>query len=72
MLQAQSEGRKKQQLRTMIRQTVAYLLLTATVLAVANVYFGPSWFRAASHVENNIVYTDTASTGSVDFYNISR
>ena len=72
LLQAQGEGRKKQRLRTMVRQTIAYLLLTATLLAVANIYFGPSWLRSASHVENSIVYTDTASTGAVDFYNISR
>ena len=72
LLQAQSEGRKKQRLRTMIRQTAAFLLLTTTLLAVAHLHFGPTLLRAAGHVENTFVFTDTAASGTVDFYNISR
>ncbi|XP_076458276.1 polycystin-1-like [Babylonia areolata] len=75
LLQAHKEGRKKIRLHNMIRQTLAYLLLTATVLAVANVYFGPDLFRATGHLENSVVFTgsvsSSSSSGSVNFYNIS-
>ena len=71
LLQAQEEGRKKQRMRTMLRQVVIYLILTATALATANVYFSPDVYRFASHLESSFVYTDAASNGSFDFHNIS-
>jgi hypothetical protein len=55
----------------MIRQAVAYLLLTATALAVANVYYGPPAFRLTRYIENSFVYTD-ADVGRTHFENISR
>ncbi|XP_070182767.1 polycystin-1-like [Littorina saxatilis] len=69
LIQARDEGRKKTRLRTMIRQAFAYLLLTGTLLAVANVYFGPALYRASDHLENSVVYTNTSTP--VYFYNIS-
>nr|KAG5687377.1 hypothetical protein BaRGS_019881 [Batillaria attramentaria] len=53
-------------------KTIAYVMLTAVLLAVSHVYFGSALYRSAGHIENNFVYTDDIANGSPAFYNISR